>query len=316
MDPGLVWASGGVHLATVSRGGEIDSVHFGMACLVDAEGKLLWSLGDAGRRAFFRSSAKPLQALALLNTGAHDAYRLDDADLAIICGSHQGGPDQVRQVRGILSKCGLEESHLACGDGLADQCSGKHAGMLAACRHRGLPLENYLDEDHPWQRAVLDTVAHRCGLTPPDITLAMDGCSAPTYGMPLYHMALGFARMGREAHRSAASQAGPARLFKAMLSQFIHTGEPDMRAFESAGGVPVTKGGANGLHCAAFPSLGLGFALKIADGSAAVRWPVFTGALERVGLIRPETSALMRTILWPRIASRRNQPAGEIHLAF
>jgi L-asparaginase II len=316
LDPGLVWASGGVHLATLTRGGQTDSVHFGMACLVDAEGRVLWSLGDPHRPSFFRSSAKPLQALAMVHTGAAEAYGLDDADLAIICGSHKGGPEQVRQVKGILAKCGLEESHLGCGDGLADQCSGKHAGMLAGCKHRGLPVEGYLDPDHPWQRMVLDTVAHRCGLAASDIALGDDGCSAPTFALPLYNMALGFARLGKEAARPGADHGGPARLFKAMINHFVHTGEPDMRGFQAGGGIPVTKGGANGLHCAALPSLGLGFALKISDGSAAVRWPVFTGMLERTGLIDAETASLMRTILWPPITTRKGRSAGEIVLGF
>jgi L-asparaginase II len=315
-DPGLAWAAGGVHLATVTRGGETDSVHFGMACLVDADGRVLWSLGDPGTRAFFRSSAKPLQALPLFDSGAADALGLDDSDLAVICGSHSGGAEPVRQVRAILSKCGLDEKHLACGDGVADQCSGKHAGMLAGCRHLGLPLEGYLDADHPWQRGVLDTLATRCCLGTDEITLALDGCSAPTFGLPLYNMALGFARMGRDASNPGAESQGPARLFRAMVAGFIHTGEPDMRAFEAGGATPVTKGGANGLHCAALPSLGLGFALKISDGSSAARWPVFTGALQRTGLVRPEIAALMRTILWPPATSRRGEPTGEIRLAF
>lgn len=316
MDPGLAWAAGGVHLATMTRGDEIDSVHFGMACMVDAGGKVLWAMGDPGSRAYIRSSAKPLQALTMIHSGAAEAFKLEEPDLAIICGSHKGGPDQVRQVRGILAKCGLDESHLGCGDGLADQCSGKHAGMLAGCKHRGLPLEGYLDPAHPWQRSILDTVSERCGLVPADIALADDGCSAPTFGMPLYNMALGFARMGLDAAKPGNSQGGPARLFRAMIAQFIHTGEPDMRGFEAGGGVPVTKGGANGVHCASFPSLGVGFALKIADGSAAARWPVFTGALERTGLIRPETAELMRAILWPHITTRKGVPAGGVHLAF
>jgi L-asparaginase II len=327
-DPGLAWAAGGVHLATVTRGGEPDSVHFGMACIVDADGRVIWSLGDAAARAFFRSSAKPLQALPVIDSGAADALGLDDSDLAVICGSHSGGPDPMRQVRGILSKCGLDERHLGCGDGVADQCSGKHAGMLAGCRHLGLPLDGYLEADHPWQRGVLETLSTRCGLGVDEIALALDGCSAPTYGLPLYNMALGYARMGRDAARPGAEYRGPARLFRAMVAGFIHTGEPDMRGFptaspsgsdtpgEAGSAVPVTKGGANGLHCAALPALGLGFALKISDGSAAARWPVFTGALQRAGLVRPEIAALMRTILWPPVASRRGEATGEIRLAF
>lgn len=323
MDPGLDWASGGVHLATVTRGGETDSVHFGMACLVDAEGRVVWSLGDPNRRAFFRSSAKPLQALAVVHAGAAEALGLDEADLAVLCGSHGGGPDPVRQVRGILAKCGLDESHLGCGDGPADQCSGKHAGMLAACRHLGLPLDSYLDPAHPWQKTLLDTISHRCGLPPADISLGVDGCSAPTYCMPLYNMALGFARLGKDGARPGSASQGPARILGSMLSHPIHTGEPDMREFPTlpppgrvAGEVPVTKGGANGLHCAAFPSLGLGFALKVSDGTAAVRWPVFTGMLERTGLISPDTAARMRAGLWPRINTRKGRPAGEIVLGF
>lgn len=312
------WDEGNVPLLSQWRGGEPDLVHRGSACLVDAAGKCLWSLGDPHGRAFFRSSAKPMQALAMVESGAADGLGLSEADLAIVCGSHAGGPDQVEQVRSLLAKCGLDAGALGCGDGLADQCSGKHAGMLAACRHLGLPSGSYLDRDHPWQRRMLATVCDWCAVDPVSVPLGLDGCSAPTFSLPVYNMALGFARLAR-----AAADPGPvARLLRAMCAFPEHTGELDMRPFPLAGRASplpaafVTKLGANGVHCAAIPGLGLGFAMKVADGASAPRWPVLTRALESAGLIAPETARSMRERLWPRIETRRGEPAGEIRLEF
>lgn len=307
-------------LATATRGSESDTVHFGSACLVDDDGKVLWSIGDAEARAFFRSSSKPLQALPVIDAvqgaSAADAFGFDGADLAIICGSHAGGAAQVRQVRGILRKIGLRGNRLRCGQGLADNCSGKHAGMLAACAHQGYDLETYCDVDHPLQKRILAGVARYCGLDAAAIGLAEDGCSAPTFYLPLRNMALGFARLGREA-ASAPAAGGPARLFRAMLEHpGGHTGEPDLRGFAVNGDIPVTKGGANGLLCAALPAQGLGFALKVADGSALVRWPVFIAALERAGLVAADAALRMRETLSPKITTRRGKAIGAIVLAF
>ncbi|GEM_PF-63791 len=344
-----------VPLITVTRNGETDMEHLGFACLVDADGKCIWSLGDPHAKAFFRSSAKPLQALTLVESGGADAAGLDEADLAIICGSNLGGPEQVAQVKSLLAKSGLAEKDLGCGDGLKDMCSGKHAGMLTACKHLGLPLDTYLDPDHPWQRRLLSTLCGYCAVNAEDVRQAVDGCSAPTVLLPLYNMALGFARLGR-----ASAHAGPvARLLRAMTEHpGGHTGEPDLRPFrllsaeESATLVSnpspaynpspaskptseyhpslpgptanlsgptaalVTKGGANGLHCAVIPALGLGFALKVIDGSALPRWPVFIRALELAGLISSATAGEMRRAISPKIETRRGAPAGSIRTDF
>lgn len=315
------WDDGAAPLLTQLRGSEPDLAHRGFACLVDANGKCLWSLGDPHVRAFFRSSAKPLQALAMVESGAADAAGLDGADLAIVCGSHQGGPAQVEQVRSLLAKSGLGPDALQCGDGLADQCSGKHAGMLTACRHLKLPLDAYLDRDHPWQRRMLTLVCEWCAADPAAVPLGVDGCSAPTFALPVYNMALGFARLAR-----AAAEAGPvARLLRAMADHPAHTGEPDMRGFALGGpgarppllpAAFITKLGANGVHCAAVPGAGLGFAMKVADGASAPRWPVLTRALELAGLIDAKTAVAMRERLWPRIETRRGEPAGALRLEF
>jgi L-asparaginase II len=317
-DGGGHWDAGAVPLMSQWRGGEPDLSHRGFACLVDASGKCLWSLGDPHARAFFRSSAKPLQALAMVESGAADAFGLSDADLAIVCGSHQGGPGQVEQVRSLLAKCGLGAEALGCGDGLADQCSGKHAGMLAACRHLRLPSDSYLEGNHPWQRRMLAMVCEWCAVDSGSVPQAVDGCSAPTFSLPIYNMALGFARLAR----AAADPGQVARLLRAMCVHPGHTGEPDMRPYPLAGRASplpaafVTKLGANGVHCAAIPGLGMGFAMKVADGASAPRWPVLTRALETAGLIGPETAHAMRESLWPRIETRRGEPAGGLRLEF
>ncbi len=318
-DSGHRLQDGAACVATVTRNGESDLVHSGFACLVDAAGKCLWSLGDPHSKAFFRSSAKPMQALAMVECGAADAVGLDAADLALICGSHNGAPVHAERARIVLAKSGLGPEALRCGDGLADQCSGKHAGMLTACRHLKLPTDAYLDAEHPWQRRMRDVICEYCGVDAGDCPTAVDGCSAPTLSLPVYNMALGFARLGR-----AAGTRGPVeRLFRAMAENpHGHTGEPDMRPFPAEGhsgpfpAAIITKGGANGLHCAAIPGLGLGFALKVIDGSAAPRWPVLTRALRVAGLISEATAAAMRSALWPRIDTRRGEPAGEIRVEF
>lgn len=317
-DHGHSWAEGAVPLLTQLRNGEPDLAHTGFACLVDAAGKCRWSLGDPHAPAFFRSSAKPFQALAMAESGAADALGLDAADLAIACGSHAGAAAQAAQVASLLAKAGLGPDALGCGDGLADQCSGKHAGMLAACRHLKLPTESYLRPDHPWQKRMLAVICEWCAVDAAALPQAVDGCSAPTFSLPVYNMALGFARLAR----ASASPGAPARLLAAMAGHPAHTGEPDMRPFALENAAPVfaaaivSKGGANGLHCAALPGLGLGFAMKVVDGSTVPRWPVLTRALEVTGLISKETARAMAAAVWTRIETRRGEPAGSLRVEF
>jgi L-asparaginase II len=306
------WGTAAARLITVTRGEEADTVHTGTACLSDARGDILWSLGDVEDRAFLRSSAKPLQAMPVITTGAAEAFGLDEQDLAILCGSHTGGPEQIAQVSGILAKCRLTGNALACGTGLSDMCSGKHAGMLVGCQHLGLPLDQYLDPNHPWQQYILASICDHAGLEPREVHLSEDGCSAPTYSLPLFNMALSFARLAKSATASSASQ----RLLHSMYTYpGGHTGEPDLKPFSDAGEI-VTKAGVNGVFCAALPTLGLGFALKVTDGSSLPHWPVFTEALFRAGLISESTKNRMYQILVTKITTRQGRIAGSIHLEF
>ncbi len=317
------WAAGAVPLVSVTRGEEPDVRHSGMACLMDSQGKVLWSLGDVEARTFLRSSAKPLQALPVLASGAAAAFGFDNRDLAIICGSHSGGLEQADQVGRILAKSGLTEEDLGCGDGLADQCSGKHAGMIAGCKHLGLPIDGYLDRDHPWQRKILATLCECCGLQTGEIRVAEDGCSAPTFSMPIRNIALGFARLASEASAAASpgnaarAPGNAARLLEAMFENPALTGEPDLQSLsDMETGRLVSKGGVNGMLCAALPALGLGFAMKVADGSAVPRWPVLIHALSRAGIVSDTDLRRLQQALWPRILSRRGKVVGQVRIEF
>ncbi|MGH2668798.1 MAG: asparaginase, partial [bacterium] len=196
---------GYVPLMEVWRGETVESVHYGAIAVVDAAGRMVAAAGDPGETTYLRSAAKPAQALPLLESGAAERFGLDDRDIAVIIGSHGGEPFHLDAVRSILRKIGLEDAALQCGahapyhrpsaralraagaspTALHNNCSGKHAGMLALAVHLGAPVASYLDPDHPVQiliRARIETLA---GLPAGGARTAVDGCSAPTFAMPL-----------------------------------------------------------------------------------------------------------------------------------
>jgi len=207
-----------VAVAEVTRGLEVESVHRGAIAVVDSDGHLVASVGNPAEPTFVRSCAKPFQALALLCSGAADHFKLTEEEIAVVCSSHSGEPQQVALVEQVLAKAGLEELHLQCGahepfdrqtrramiergespTTLHNNCSGKHAGMLATAKYLDLPLENYLDPDHGVQLAILGLLASLCGLESEEIVVAMDGCSAPAYYLPLRSFSLALARWAAE----------------------------------------------------------------------------------------------------------------------
>jgi len=281
---------------------------------VDCDGTILASVGDPQTRAYIRSSAKPIQALPVLAGGAAEAFGLDDADIAIICGSHHGGEAQIAQVRAVLAKCGLDESALQSGSGIADNCSGKHSGMLAACKHAGFSLEDYTAPDHPHQRRILETLKAVCRLSDSEIVVGVDGCSAPIHYFPIFNMALGYARLAGDS-LGQPFDAAARRILRAMWDHpGGHTGEPDYR--ELLGEAPrlLTKGGGYGVYCAGVAGRGIGFAMKVADGAAIPLKPVFSEMMRRLGVFSAEEASAIRERLWPRVDNRRGQIVGQLQL--
>ena len=288
-------------LFEVTRGRIVESVHFGAAAVVDSSGRLLASLGDPKLVTFLRSSAKPFQALPFIEHGGDQTFHLTSREVAIICGSHDGTDEHVEVIKGIQAKVGVQESDLLCGthplshmptveamrlrgEALSPNrhnCSGKHTGMLAAARMRGLPIADYVNPDHPVQKAILDTLAEICTLPVDQVELGIDGCSVPNFALPLFNAALGFARLcdprGTQTERAAACR----RITQSMMANPVMVAGSerfDTRLMEVCSGHILAKSGAEGYMLLGIPggvlgadSPGVGIAFKVSDGDLAIR---------------------------------------------
>ena len=262
---------------TARRGGVVESVHRVHAVAVQ-EGAVVAEAGDAAFVTFFRSSAKPVQALALVRARPD----LDDAGVAIACASHQAEPAQLDAVRALLAHGGATEEELECGpqagrppERVCHNCSGKHAGMLAVCAARGWAKRGYRLAEHPLQREIATDLAELCELSSEELAIAVDGCGVPTFALPLERMAFAFSRLG-------AADGGD-RVAAAMRARPELVGGEDADDTDLMRALPgwVAKRGAEGLFCAVGTD-GLAVALKVEDGSKRAVRPALAALLEAV----------------------------------
>ena len=266
-----------------TRGELVESVHRISVAVVDAEGRLVAESGDPDLVTYWRSAAKPFQAMPLVAEGAADRFGFDSRELALCCASHSSEPEHLAVTDAILVKIGLTEQALACGphtplsSAVAEEalrkgtritprwsnCSGKHAGMLALARHRGWPVEGYNRLDHPVQQRILEELVRWTGSARDDIYCSVDGCNTVCFGLTLRGMAVAYARFG-EAGDPAAS-----RLRDAMMKHpglVGGTGRPCTDLMAAFKGELIAKIGAEGVYSASLPRHGLGIALKAEDG--------------------------------------------------
>ncbi len=296
-------------IATVLRNGLPECWHFGAAAAVTPEGRLVARLGDPGVATFLRSAAKPFQALPLVRAGGIERFALDDADLALICASHGGRPEHTRRVESLLERGGFSAGDLQCGahppldgesaarlqrEGLApsplhNNCSGKHAGMLLACRLLGLPTATYLSPEHPLQAAILDDLARLSGVAAGAIGLGVDGCSVPCHHLPVAAAARAYAVLAHP--RGAGAPAGLASALERIVGAMgkapemvAGPGRLTTRLIAATGGRVVGKEGAEGFYGIAVRGpVALGVALKIADGGERCRDGVVLDLLRQLG---------------------------------
>jgi L-asparaginase II len=286
-------------LFEVTRGNLVESVHYGSIAVVDSTGKLISSYGDPNTVAFLRSSAKPFQVLPFVERGGVEYFGFTPRELAISCASHEGSDLHVQTVAGIQKKIGVEESALQCGVHMPgdvnafkslivnnrqptpnqNNCSGKHSAMLAHAKMRGLPLENYLDLNHPIQQDILASFAEMCRLPIKEIRLGTDGCSAPNFAVPLDHAALAMARLCDSRGLSDIRASACRKVTSAMTThpEMVSAyGEFDEQLMRVGDGKIVCKRGAEGYQIIGLlpgvlspDSPGIGIALKVADGDAS-----------------------------------------------
>jgi L-asparaginase II len=270
-------------IAEILRGQTVESLHRGAFAVVNADGTILKSSGDILRPVFPRSAIKAFQCVPVIESGAADHFGFSDEEIALCCSSHSGEAEHVRVAASILRKAGIDEAAYECGvhwpermDDRADlikmsegpraihnNCSGKHAGMLALAKYLGAPLHGYVMKDHPVQQAIAKTLDSYCDADTASAPWGMDGCSVPTWALPLENAARGFAKLFAPGNVIGGRIAGAVRASPFMIAG---TGKFDTRIMQAVPRLFI-KYGAEAVYCGAIPHAGLGFALKIDDGA-------------------------------------------------
>ncbi len=300
-------------LFELTRGRIAESIHYGAIAVVDSHGQLLFSYGDPQTVTFLRSSAKPFQALPFFERGGPEHFGLTLKEQALICASHEGSDEHVRTAKSIQGKAGIKESDLQCGihmpgDAVAykaligrgeqptpnrNNCSGKHSGMLACAKMRDLPMDTYLELEHPIQQDILTTLSQMSDHPRERVELGVDGCSAPNFALPLYNAALAYAHLCDPAGMSEARVQAAHQITAAMTSHpemVSGTGEFDCLLMRAGAGGILCKRGAEGFQALGLMpgmvgtgSPGIGIVFKVSDGDLLFR----TLDIEPLNRVRP-----------------------------
>lgn len=331
-------------LAELTRGGVVESVHAGTIVVANLEGEpIAWS-GDPQTFAYFRSSAKPFQAVAMVESGAADRFDFTPAELALCCASHSAEAFHQDQVLAMLAKLGLDDGALQCGiplpidtreaaliasgqkprSPLQCDCSGKHSGMLAACKQLGYSIDSYLEPEHPLQRTIRGIIAEVSRVPVDRLKLATDGCSVPTFGMPVAAFATSFATLSAPDRAPSGGgfehAAALNRLRSAMTAHPEnvggHIGRLDTDLMRVSGGRLVAKSGAEGLLCVGVVDQGIGIAIRVADGSFRAHGVVIAEVLRGLELIDRTTIEALLEIWDPRILNHNKRHVGDMRAAF
>ncbi|QGZ57272.1 asparaginase [Paraburkholderia acidiphila] len=305
----------------VLRGEVIETTHVAHIAVVDAQGRLLYALGNPHRMTLVRSAAKPAQALAVAETGALERFGFDDADLALMCASHSSEDRHIERTRAMLAKVSAAESDLRCGGhpplsdavykawikrdftpgAVCSNCSGKHAGMLAGARSIGAALADYHLPSHPLQQHVKRVVAEVCDLPETGVEWGIDGCNLPTPAFPLDRLARLFVKLADaqdQVHTATDSRSQAlAHIYRAMTSYpELVAGEGRfcttlMSAFEGAlvGKLGAAGSYAIGVRASAATAAhtggpALGIAVKIEDGDLTALHATVVEVLRQLGI--------------------------------
>ncbi len=329
-------------LCEVLRAGLPASLHRGHVAVADAGGRVLFSSGNPHFKTHARSVLKPLQLLAVVESGAADAFSFSDEELAVMAGSHSGSSRHTEVVSRILSKIGMDETALECGvhhpidqeegklvhsgarplSRLHNNCSGKHSGMLAVCVHMGWPHKDYVSKSHPVQEFVLNKVGGVMGMGGyGDMVLAVDGCGVPTPYVELASLAVGFARLSCGGGSSGDADAygvhagSLLRIRQAMVRHPYMVAGTDrlctaiMTAFNDD---VISKGGGEAVYCFASRDKGVAACVKIEDGGFRAAGPAVIETMRQLGIASDSRLQSLAEFYRPSIKNCREEVVGEI----
>ena len=314
------------------RGTVIESRHRVHAAIVDAKDRLVGGARDPGMVTCSRSCAKPFQVMPFLESGGFDRLGWETDQLALACASHGGEPEHVVVAEAMLHDIGLEEGDLACGPHdplsprgarvvrergdhptrLHNNCSGKHAAMLARAHTAGWPTQGYEREDHHVQRSALEMMARWSGTPAAQIERGVDGCGVVVFGLSLEAMARAYARLGAAARRG---EEVPDRIVTALRARpflFSGTDRFDSVLLESSGGRLLAKVGAEGVHCVALLEEGVGLCVKVEDGAQRAQYTAVLRLLQHLDALPDPLPPRLAEFARKRVRNTRNEVVGEI----
>jgi L-asparaginase II len=291
-------------LVEVTRGNRVESRHSGSVVVVDAAGKTVFSVGDIDSPVFPRSACKAMQALPLVESGAADAYGFGQKELALSSSSHSGEPEHVALAASMLKAAGRGVADLECGahwsfeqkvlnnqartldrpTALHNNCSGKHAGFVCAACQMGQDPKGYVNYEHPLQAEIRDIMSDLTGSLIDRNNCGIDGCSIPTYAVPLKALARGFAKMGTGRGIGSERAKASKRIIDACMAEPFYVAGTDRactKLMQLAAGRIFAKTGAEGVFCAVLPELGYSIALKCDDGATRAAESMVAGVLAR-----------------------------------
>ena len=323
-----------------TRAGHVENIHRGDVVAVNCAGEVVHSVGNSHLPMFWRSAAKPFQALPFVKNGGLEKYNISEEELAVLVSSHSGEENHVALVRGILKKLGLDESVLDCGilrplNGKAykkliqsgepltavyNQCSGKHSQIIALAIMLGVPVENYIRPEHPAQKLIFKHVAMASKMPEEKLEIGIDGCGVPVFYLPIYNMALAYARLSTPEKGDWGEYELAAKKIRDAMSSYPQvvsgTGRIDLAVSEVSNGRIIGKMGSDAVYCLAIKNENLGIAFKIEDGSFAVVTPMVISVLKKFDLLTKSEAEKLDEKFPPILKNHRGEVIGTIETVF
>ena len=327
-------------LLNYTRAGHVENIHRGDVAVVNCEGEVVKAIGNAYLPMFWRSAAKPFQALPFVKNGGLEKYNITEEELAILVSSHSGEPNHVALINGLLSKLGLNESDLECGvmrplNGKAfkaliksgepitqvhNQCSGKHSQIMALSIMLGVPVKGYSQPQHEAEKLIFKHVAMASKVSEDKLEIGIDGCGVPVFYLPLYNMSLAYARLSTPSkgdwgeYETAATKIRDAmRHYPQVMSG---TGRIDCVVSEVTKGRIVGKMGSDAVYSLAITDENLGITFKIEDGDFAVVTPMVIAILKYLDLLTKDEAGELDKTFPPILKNHRGDVIGTIETVF